>query len=35
MKKSSSRIDIGISDKDRAQIAKGFSRLPADSHTPT
>jgi starvation-inducible DNA-binding protein len=33
MKKSSPRIDIGISDKDRAQIAKGLSRLLADSYT--
>ena len=29
----STRIDIGISDADRARIAKGLSRLLADSYT--
>jgi starvation-inducible DNA-binding protein len=31
--KKSSRIDIGISDTDRAKIAKGLSHLLADSYT--
>ena len=31
--KKTPRIDIGISDKDRAAIAKGLSRLLADSYT--
>jgi starvation-inducible DNA-binding protein len=31
--KKTSRIDIGISDADRAKIAKGLSHLLADSYT--
>jgi len=31
--KKTSRIDIGISDTDRAKIAKGLSHLLADSYT--
>ena len=31
--KKTSRIDIGISDTDRARIAKGLSHLLADSYT--
>jgi starvation-inducible DNA-binding protein len=31
--KKTSRIDIGISDTDRAKIAQGLSRLLADSYT--
>ncbi len=31
--KKSARIDIGISDTDRAAIAKGLSKLLADSYT--
>jgi starvation-inducible DNA-binding protein len=31
--KKSSRIDIGIADSDRAAIAKGLSKLLADSYT--
>jgi len=31
--KKTSRIDIGISDSDRAKIAQGLSRLLADSYT--
>ncbi len=33
MKKKATRIDIGISDTDRARIAKGLSHLLADSYT--
>jgi starvation-inducible DNA-binding protein len=33
MKKAPARIDIGISEADRAKIAKGLSRLLADSYT--
>jgi starvation-inducible DNA-binding protein len=32
-KQSAPRIDIGISDADRAKIAQGLSRLLADSYT--
>ena len=33
MPKTSSRIDIGIADKDRAAIAAGLSKLLADTYT--